>query len=532
MGKRKVAGRAVAAITAAAAIIGLAACGGSGSSSAGGGGGAASTGGASGTPKAGGSITVGGLLTQLLDPGQAGYSAQSGPIDAQIFGTLFLPPATPTGPIQPNLATGYTYSDGNKVLTITLRPGVKFSDGSPMNVAAVLWNLNRYNTPASLNHQYFTAVSSIKAGSAANTVQITFKQPYTLLPTALASTAAGYMASPTSFKSLGASKFALQPVGAGPFKVASVNPGNKLTLTKSADYWDASHVYLNQVTYLASGTDSSSYVDLQSGAIQSYQFPGTSITATVVSEALNNPSLHVTKTPSTFYSIMPIDTFKAPFNNVAARQALAYCTDRPTITQNVTMGLTQPAYILSGAQSSFLTDGINTAKTLNPLPYDVAKGTALVKQLGGLSFTLIEQTPSDIVTALQQQWSQCGIHANISILNSYLTNIENGTYQIAYTTVPNLSFNPLLWTTYQNQQTPQGKFGFADAQITSMINQAKTLTDTTQLQTLWHQIWTREAQLVVDLPILTAPNYIAAAKCLQGVESELGAQYTHAYLSC
>jgi peptide/nickel transport system substrate-binding protein len=528
MGKRKVAGRMVAAITAVAAIVGLAACGGSGSSSSG----AAAGNSASGQPKAGGSITVGGLLTSLLDPGQAGYSAQSGPIDAQIFGTLFLPPATATGAIQPNLATGYKYSDDNKVLTITLRPGVKFSDGSPMNVAAVLWNLDRYNTPASLNHQYFTQVSSMKAGSAPNTVQITFKQPYTLLPTALASTAAGYMGSPTAFKSLGASKFALQPVGAGPFKVTAVNPGNKLTLAKAADYWDAKHVYLNQVTYLASGTDSSSYVDLQSGAIQSYQFPGTSITATVVSEALNNPSLTVTKTPSTFYSIMPIDTFKAPFNNVAARQALAYCTDRPSITQNVTMGLTQPAYILSGSQSSYLSDGVNTAKSLNPLGYDPAKGKALVKQIGGLSFTLIEQTPSDIVTALQQQWAQCGIHANISILNSYLTNIEDGTYQIAYTTVPNLSYNPLLWTTYQNRATPQGHYGFSDAQISSMIAQANTTTDATKLEPLWHQIWTREAQLVVDLPILTAPNYIANAKCLQGVASNLGAQYTHAYMSC
>ncbi|HEY6495911.1 MAG TPA: ABC transporter substrate-binding protein [Trebonia sp.] len=530
MVKRKVAGRVVAAIMAAAAVVGLAACGAAGSSAAGG---AAASGSATGTPKAGGTITVGGLLTSLLDPGQAGYSAQSGPMDAEILGQLFLPPATATGPIQPDLATGYSYSDENKVLTITLRSGVKFSDGTPMNVSAVLWNLDRYNTPASLNHQYFTEVSSMKAGAAPNTIQITFKEPYTLLPTALSSTAAGYMASPTSFKQLGAAKFMLQPVGAGPFKVSSVNPGNKVVLAKSADYWDAAHVYLNQVTYLNTGTDSSAYVDLQSGAIQSNLFPGTTITATVVSEAMKNPSLGVIQTPSTFYSIMPIDTFKAPFNNVAARQALAYCTDRQAITQSVTMGLTQPAYILSGAQSSYLADGVNTAKSLNPLGYDPSKGTALVKQLGGLSFTLIEQTPSDIVTALQQEWAQCGIHANIDIANSYLTNIEDGQYQIAYTTVPNASYNPLLWTTYQNQQTPQGKYGFSDAQITSMIDQAKTLTDTTQLETLWHQIWTREASLVVDLPVLTAPNYIANAKCLQGVQSDAGgAQYANAYLAC
>jgi peptide/nickel transport system substrate-binding protein len=523
-----------AAIMAGAAVVGLAACGGAGSSSAGGSApsGSASAS-ASGTPKAGGSITVGGLLTSLLDPGQAGYSAQSGPMDGEIFGSLFAPPATATGAIQPDLATGYAYGNDNKQLTITLRPGVKFSDGTPMNVAAVLWNLDRYNTPASLNHQYFTEVSSMKAGSAPNTIQIDFKEPYTLLPTALSSTAAGYMGSPTAFKALGAAKFMLQPVGAGPFKITSANPGNKVVLAKSADYWDAAHVYLNQVTYMNTGTDSSAYVDLQSNAIQSYLFAGTSITATVVSEALKNPSLSVLQTPSTFYSIMPIDTFKAPFNNVSARQALAYCTDRQTITQDVTMGLTKPAYILSGAESSYLANGVTTAQSLNPLGYDPAKGTALVKQIGGLSFTLIEQTPSDIVTALQQEWAQCGIHANIDILNSYLSNIEDGQYQIAYTTVPNASYNPLLWTTYQNQQTPQGKYGFDDPQITAMIAQAKTLTDTAQLETLWHQIWTREATLVVDLPILTAPNYIANAKCLQNVQAVSGgAQYANAYLSC
>ena len=66
-----------------------------------------------------------------------------------------------------------------------------------------------------------------------------------------------------------------------------------------------------------------------------------------------------------------------------------------------------------------------------------------------------------------------------------------------------------------------------------MIDQAKTLTSTTQLETLWHQIWTREASLVVDLPVLTAPNYIANAKCLQGVQSDAGgAQYANAYLAC
>jgi peptide/nickel transport system substrate-binding protein len=514
--------RAAALLAAAVASIVLAACGGSSTTSTNG-----------GAPKPGGSITVGGLVTSLLDPGQPGYSAQSAPIAAHIFGTLFLPAASPKGDVQPNLATGYGYNADKTVLTLKIRPDVKFSDGTPMDVAAVVWNLRRYDSPSSLNHQYFGSVSSIDAGSDPNTVVVRFKSPYTLLPTALASTATGFMASKTALEKLGPEKFNLQPVGAGPFKVTTVDPGNKLVLAKSDQYWDKTHVYLDKVTYLNTGTDpSASYVNLQSGAIQAIQFSGTTIAAGVVTQALNNKNLKVEKTPNTFYAILPINTFKAPFNNLDARQALAYCTDRETITKNVTQGLTTPAYVLSGTDSFYLKDGVNAAKSLNPINYDVQKGSALVKQLGGLSFTMIVQANSDIIAGLQQQWAQCGIKATITVSNNYLTSIQNGSYQASYTTVPNLSYNPTLWTTYQDPMTPQGKFGFKDADITDMIDKAKTLSDEAELENLWHQIWTAESKLAVDIPILSAPNYIAVAKCLDGVETQLGAQYTHGYLAC
>jgi len=112
----------------------LAACssGGSGSSSTGG---TAS----SQTPQHGGTLTylVSGLLTQWdlgLDPANAGFVPSI--YEDAIFGQLFR--LTPSGAIQPVLASGYTLSDGGAVVTISLRPGLKFTDGSPLNAQAVV----------------------------------------------------------------------------------------------------------------------------------------------------------------------------------------------------------------------------------------------------------------------------------------------------------------------------------------------------------------------------------------------------------
>ncbi|MFZ0875018.1 MAG: ABC transporter substrate-binding protein, partial [Pseudonocardiaceae bacterium] len=58
-----------------------------------------------------------------------------------IYGQLFI--LGPGGKIQPDLATGYTFSPDAKTVTITLRQGVKFTDGTPFNAQAVIDNWNR-----------------------------------------------------------------------------------------------------------------------------------------------------------------------------------------------------------------------------------------------------------------------------------------------------------------------------------------------------------------------------------------------------
>src|ERR1700729_3993428 len=129
---------------AAAMVVTAAAC----SSSSSGGGGSTS---ASSTPtsaplKSGGSITVlesqgySGAWSNLDPPNDKGGQALQD-FNSAIYGQLFELGAD--GKILPDLATGYSFSPDGKTLTITLRQGVNFTDGTPFNAQAVYTNWMR-----------------------------------------------------------------------------------------------------------------------------------------------------------------------------------------------------------------------------------------------------------------------------------------------------------------------------------------------------------------------------------------------------
>ena len=76
-----------------------------------------------------------------LDPAtNVNGAADQTQMDA-IYGELW--ELTEGGKLRGDLATGYKFSDGGKTVTITLRPNVKFSDGTPLDAQAVVFNWTR-----------------------------------------------------------------------------------------------------------------------------------------------------------------------------------------------------------------------------------------------------------------------------------------------------------------------------------------------------------------------------------------------------
>lgn len=472
------------------------------------------------TPIAGGTLIFGGLATQALDSGVPTFSSQSRPWVMPIMSSLFWPnPDRDAGNAYlPGLATEYEYSSDNLKLTITLRDGLKFSDGTTLDADAMVWNLNRHIENKTREAQFFynTDSDSITATDATH-VEIVFSAPNPLLLDAMAVSSTGFMSSPSALEAMGDDAFNAKPVGAGPFMITSAEPGNEIQFVKNPNYWDADNVHLDGITWLNTGADASAWLpNLQSGAVMGVNFNGQTTSPAILEAVANDSALElITDGPALNVLISPTNTTKAPFDDIRARQAIAYCTDRESIAANTLQGFATPAFVLSGMTSIALKDW-EEGKSLNPLQYDVAKGKKLVDEIGGLSFSIITNQTSPVITAAQQQWAECGIQADVVVDGAYLDKVKAGDYEMSFTFNVNGSSNPAGSTNYLSPTSANNKFGWYDEAIFAEIDAAKELVDPADITEAWHKIWGDLTKNAFMMTYVTAPTYGGIANTVHG----------------
>jgi ABC-type transport system substrate-binding protein len=520
------------------ATLALSACSSSGSpggaSSAAGG---TSTGAASNAAQ---TLTVGGWDFNTLDPGATvGFLGPELPMVQPLYGALFDPPASTGGAYVPDLATGYTYAKDLKSVTITLRAGETFQDGTPFNAAAIVWNIERYAGAQSPNKQWYSDIASATA-TGADTVTVNFTHPDATFITMLAYTSGGLMSSPTAFKAAGGTKYGLHAVGAGPFEISSFTPGQTLALVPFPKYWNAGKVKLTSLKYINTPVDASvTYQDLVSGSIDSVTLGATSAPANILQEAKGNSSLSMVPGPDTTYLFMALNSASKPFNNPVARQAIAYCTDRSALATAISPGFLKPAFVAGGSGTLYYPfGGTSGAASAYPYPYNTAKAAALVKQLGGLNFNFINfgGLYDTISNALAQSWKACGINAQVSTVTGPALEqaFETGGFQMAFTVEGGLS-SPIFYRSFQQQGTPQGAYTTVPlhSDIPSLVSQVYETTSASQLQTLFTSLYTDINKEAATIPAVSGPNYSISSKCVAGINlNGFGANFAFASKTC
>src|SRR6185437_11999350 len=157
-------------------------------------------------------------------------------VDYAIYDTLLK--VTPGGEIKPGLATGYTVSQDGLTYELTLRPGLKFQDGTPLDAAAVKFNLERELDPKNdcWCRAFISSIASVDAKDKEHVV-LHLAKPYAPLPYTLASIFGGLLASPTAIQKYG-KDYGNHPVGAGPFRFVSQQTGNYVTVERWDGYWE------------------------------------------------------------------------------------------------------------------------------------------------------------------------------------------------------------------------------------------------------------------------------------------------------
>ncbi len=276
----------------------------------------------------------------------------------------------------PQLATEWTWSDDGKQLTMKLREGVKFHDGTDFNADAVVATIERNLTlPESRRKSELASVEKIEATGPLE-VKFTLKSADATLVAQL-SDRAGMIVSPAAAKELGAD-FGSKPVCAGPFKFVERVQNDKIVLEKFADYWDKDNIFLDKVTYLPIPDSTVRLANLQSGDLDFVERLAPSDAGTAKADA----NLTYADVVNLGYMSMYINVGNGPRadnplgKDKRLRQAFSLAIDREAIAKVAFEGTA-----VAGNQP-FPPSSPWFNKSLPVLGRDVEKAKALMKEAG------------------------------------------------------------------------------------------------------------------------------------------------------
>ena len=303
--------------------------------------------------------------------------------------------------LTPLLATGYTVSRDGLTYDFTLRDGVKFSDGSPFDAAAVKFSLERVKTCKANTPGNLAALDHVEVVSPTE-AKVVLTKPDATVPFWLAGPL-GAMFSPTAVDSL-----ATKAVGTGPFTVASYQTGVKLVLTRNDAYWGAKAL-VKQVDLDYFADASAAANAMRSGGVDAlYQ----SEAYDQLSSFTNDPKLVVTTGSTQGGVVLSMNEANPALADVRVRQAISHAIDKKAVVAAATGGFatelhgpavpTDPYFVTSD----------------EPYPYDVAKAKQLLADAGATGLALTFTVPNRpyaqaISQVVQQDLAAVGITATL-----------------------------------------------------------------------------------------------------------------------
>jgi peptide/nickel transport system substrate-binding protein len=400
------------------------------------------------------SVVKGGDLTFVIPAYPLGMDPLSPSADIaglQIFDAwweyLIRPTADGTG-FEPRLAASYTISDDQQTYTFKLRPNVKFSDGVALTTDDVVTSLkNAFTDKGSQIAFLGSKIASITApDSSTVVVQLNSAWPYLL------SDLAGFNAAilpQALIKKVGYDNFLKNPVGTGPFKLDSLDPGNSIKLVANPDYWEEGRPYLDSITFQVSRSDVARATAVTGGQADIAQSPPPNQLRALRA----NQSLQVVSLPLSLVETIDFNVLVKPFDNLKLRQAISYAIDREAIVASGLFGA-------GSAASTFIVGppALTLQNTeLNLYPHDPEKARQLVQESGlptpiTIPLQLSQGAVQDAIAAVvQQNLQDVGINVRI-VRNDYSaiqSAVSSGNYAAATRNWSNYvgdpSQQPLFW---------------------------------------------------------------------------------------
>lgn len=297
-------------------------------------------------------------------------------------------------------------------ISLTLRQGITFHDGSPFDAETVKWNLDRILDPETkaTPRPDVASIDRVDAPSATE-VLIKLKSPDATILYAFGDLA-GMMISRKKLEDIGLDAFRRDPSGTGPFILKEWTAAADMLLERNPNYWrkDANgeaFPYLDSVRFQFIPEDTVRTAALESGQINLLsQTPALDASRLSKDNRFGTASF-VGATTGVFY----INHTFAPLDNVAFRQAFAHALDVPNYVRNFATGAEPLAGSLLTPRSWAYDESVG------PYGFDVQKARALLDQSGiaEADRTVIMQIQSQSLSQGEEFWEASLKQAGIKV---------------------------------------------------------------------------------------------------------------------
>jgi ABC-type transport system substrate-binding protein len=330
----------------------------------------------------------------------------------------------------PDLASGVKTSANGLIQTFTLRPKLKFSDGSPLTAKDVAATMTRAKNDKSNGYGgLYKPIVSVTARNA-RTVVVKLSRPYPSLPTIMTEPEFAILPAKDLNVAKGSAngKFLDSPISAGRFKLQSWGGGPTEVFVANPNYW-GKKPSVDKITF-----DTISDFTARQNALRAGQVDLIiSVPPSLIPATEQISAARVAGTGLYGFSALFTNDLKPPLNDVRIRKAIALAIDRDRIAKNVFYNKVRA---LAGFWPSTM-DGYDPSISTKPNPDKAKKllaGTACAKGCTLQLIYALTDTPwgEQVSILIQDDLKKIGIKTNLVQLDGgdIIGKMFKGQYQI------------------------------------------------------------------------------------------------------
>lgn len=420
-----------------------------------------------------------------------------------------------TADVAPGLAQSWKVDPEGKVWDFTLAEGHRFSDGRPVDAAAVKFSFDRLLEIAKGPNEDFPAIGSTEALDA-HTVRFHLAYPFAPFLASLAS-CAGDVVDPAVMThavdgDFGQGYLSTHSLGSGPYRVASVEKGQQIVLEPNP-YFKGPTPRIQRVVIKIIKEASVRRLELEKGDLDLIE----EVSPDQVDVLRKKPGIVVVDEPCFRQDYLSLNTRRPPLDNPLVRQALSYAVDYQGIIDGVLLG--------KGRQMrGFIPDGFwGHDGAVKQFHYDPERARALLRQAGtphlklGYLYAKADPTWETVGLVLQQNFDDIGVALDLREY-AYTTMrdmVDRGDFDIAIGNYTPDFNDPSQYLNYWVDSKLGGLAGnrafYQDAQVDDLIRRAITLADPPRRLALYQEAQ-RIAVEAAPYILLSQKNYEVAMR--------------------